>query len=305
MANTGRITQSVVQVASLVNGNARLTQSIVQVLVGLGIVCNNPPNGTVGSPYTHTFLAGSGTAPYSFSITAGSLPPGLTLAATGVVTGTPTAPPGTFAFTVTVTDSLTTTASVNCSITILSAPGGGFVSGGGPKAIPRPCQCDAAQLALEQTERLRRMKSGWPFPSIFPSRSARRVTIQGSILVPAVGVLTEGLAFTVDQGYQFALEKLVVQFYSAGAVGVADPGSFLWSLDLNAPIGVSNFIGSPVQGFTQVDVPLGSVVLPWPLAAPEVFAPNDCLRCKFLNVSLGPGAPNYFKVLLLGWLWPE
>lgn len=45
---------------------------------------------TVGTPYTHTFTA-AGTGPFTFSKSAGTLPPGLTLSTAGVLSGTPTA----------------------------------------------------------------------------------------------------------------------------------------------------------------------------------------------------------------------
>ncbi len=59
--------------------------------------------GTVGRSYNLIFAASGGTSPYSYSISAGSLPPGLTLLATGAVRGTPTAA-GTFSFSVRATD---------------------------------------------------------------------------------------------------------------------------------------------------------------------------------------------------------
>ena len=118
MADTARITQSIVEVATLQNGAVQITQAVIEVAVGLGVSCNNPPGGIAGLPYTHTFLAGSGDPPYTFSISAGALPPGLSLnATTGVASGTPTSP-GPFSFTVTVTDTFTATASVACSILI-------------------------------------------------------------------------------------------------------------------------------------------------------------------------------------------
>jgi hypothetical protein len=50
------------------------------------------PSGTVGVAYTTTTLtATGGTSPYTWSITAGSLPLGLTLSAGGVISGTPLA----------------------------------------------------------------------------------------------------------------------------------------------------------------------------------------------------------------------
>lgn len=77
---------------------------------------SGPPGGTLkvrcipsaytkGVPYSAAFVVTGGVPPYFFSISSGSLPPGLTLnALTGVVSGTPTGT-GTLNFKVTVTDS--------------------------------------------------------------------------------------------------------------------------------------------------------------------------------------------------------
>jgi hypothetical protein len=51
------------------------------------------PVGTVGSPYSFTFTGAGGCGPalpYQFSLIGGTLPPGLTLASSGTVSGTPT-----------------------------------------------------------------------------------------------------------------------------------------------------------------------------------------------------------------------
>ena len=51
------------------------------------------PVGTVGSPYSFTFTGAGGCGPalpYQFSLIGGKLPPGLTLASSGTVSGTPT-----------------------------------------------------------------------------------------------------------------------------------------------------------------------------------------------------------------------
>jgi len=61
------------------------------------------PTPTVGVPYTQVFSAYGGTEPYTFTVTAGTLPPGLTLAADGTLSGTLTSL-GDFSFTVTATD---------------------------------------------------------------------------------------------------------------------------------------------------------------------------------------------------------
>lgn len=79
--------------------------------VPLEITCNNPPTGKVGVPYSHAFGVSGGTPPYTFTVTSGSLPPGLSLnAVTGVVSGTPTAG-GTFPFIVQVADTIASSAS--------------------------------------------------------------------------------------------------------------------------------------------------------------------------------------------------
>jgi hypothetical protein len=50
------------------------------------------PTGTVGVPYSTTLVASGGTGgPYTWTLTSGSLPPGLTLNPNGTISGTPTA----------------------------------------------------------------------------------------------------------------------------------------------------------------------------------------------------------------------
>lgn len=64
--------------------------------------------------YSFYFNASGGSPPFTWAVTAGTLPPGLTLNPDGSLTGTPkTASPTPFAFTVTVTDSRTPTPATN------------------------------------------------------------------------------------------------------------------------------------------------------------------------------------------------
>ncbi len=81
------------------------------------------PGGNVGSAYSATLSASYGTPPYTWGLANGSgpLPPGLTLAAAGVLSGTPTTT-GTYPFTVQVTDSNMNTATKPLSI-VVSAQG--------------------------------------------------------------------------------------------------------------------------------------------------------------------------------------
>ncbi|HEV2083091.1 MAG TPA: IPT/TIG domain-containing protein [Brevundimonas sp.] len=66
------------------------------------------PAGRVAVAYSQTVSASGGTAPYTYAVTGGALPAGLTLSGAGQLSGAPTAG-GTFNFTVTATDSSTGT----------------------------------------------------------------------------------------------------------------------------------------------------------------------------------------------------
>jgi hypothetical protein len=79
------------------------------------------PNGTVGAAYTQTLVGSGGTAPYSFGVTAGTLPAGLALSAAGVLAGTPTTA-GTSTFTIRGTDANGCFASVAYTLVIAAAP---------------------------------------------------------------------------------------------------------------------------------------------------------------------------------------
>ncbi len=61
------------------------------------------PNGEVAVPYSQTLARSGGTAPFVWSLASGALPPGLTLSAGGLLSGTPTMS-GAYTFSVTVTD---------------------------------------------------------------------------------------------------------------------------------------------------------------------------------------------------------
>jgi hypothetical protein len=85
------------------------------------ITTTAPPSGVVGTAYSTTLAACCGSAPYTFAIASGTLPPGLTLHSSGAISGTPTRA-GTFAFTVRVVDSTGLAVTQAMSITIDPAP---------------------------------------------------------------------------------------------------------------------------------------------------------------------------------------
>ena len=101
---------------------ATASQAFTIIAAGsLAISTSSLPTAYLGSPYTSTLQVSGGTAPYSWSVSSGSLPPGFSLSAAGLLTGTPSTP-GSYTFTVTVTDSTGQQAStaVTCSIATLA-----------------------------------------------------------------------------------------------------------------------------------------------------------------------------------------
>jgi hypothetical protein len=76
------------------------------------------PNAILNQPYEQTLTAKGGIMPYTYAITAGSLPPGITMSSAGVISGTPTAV-GASSFTVTATDSETPSKTASLPLVLL------------------------------------------------------------------------------------------------------------------------------------------------------------------------------------------
>src|SRR5207248_11566833 len=83
------------------------------------------PAGTVNTAYTQTLTASGGTASFTFTLSAGTLPTGVTLSTAGLLSGTPTQS-GTFTVTVRATDANGCSGTqsyslvINCPTTTLS-----------------------------------------------------------------------------------------------------------------------------------------------------------------------------------------
>jgi len=94
----------------------------------LAILTSSLSSGTSGSAYSQTLQATGGTTPYTWSITSGSLPAGLSMSSTGAITGTPTSTASSN-FTVAVADSSspaqTKSASLSLSVSAAQSTTGG------------------------------------------------------------------------------------------------------------------------------------------------------------------------------------
>lgn len=90
-------------------------------IAALAIDTTSLPGGQAGTAYSTTLAADGGTPSYTWSVSAGSLPAGLTLAGNGTISGTPTTS-GSSNFVVTVTDAESPTQTKTASLSIVVAP---------------------------------------------------------------------------------------------------------------------------------------------------------------------------------------
>ncbi len=79
------------------------------------------PSGIIGTSYSQTLAATGGTPSYTWSVVAGTVPPGLVLSSAGVLTGTPTVA-GAYVFTVQVADRTSAVATQSFALVINAVP---------------------------------------------------------------------------------------------------------------------------------------------------------------------------------------
>lgn len=84
------------------------------------ITTTSVANAVVGVAYAAPFSATSGTAPYTWALTSGSLPPGVAFNSNGLITGTPTTA-GAYVLAVRVTDTFAQTASATIGVLVRAA----------------------------------------------------------------------------------------------------------------------------------------------------------------------------------------
>ena len=126
----GGVYNVTVQVADTLANTASKMLTITIQTGSLVITTTQLPAGTVQVPYSATLGASGGTLPYAWSIISGTLPIGLSLSSSGVISGTPTVA-GASNFTVQVQDSSLppVLATAPLAITIDEATSAGALSG--------------------------------------------------------------------------------------------------------------------------------------------------------------------------------
>ena len=208
---------------------------------GLTITTTSLPSGTIGIAYSQTLQAVGGTTPYTWSLSSGTLPAGLSLnASTGAITGTPTTA-GTSNFTVMVTDNDTNTATKPLSITIGSgnkligiydpdfiAPG---YSGYSANFFTL-CRFQAEQTGNVVNLKLMAFRSGAVKVAIYAADSAGE---PGELL----GAVNTGTAVTAGTWNNISFPSAAVE-----------AGKYYWlafNSDTNYPVGYSATITAPAR----------------------------------------------------------
>ncbi|MGB7137652.1 MAG: putative Ig domain-containing protein [Acidobacteriaceae bacterium] len=104
-------------------GGVESGKANVDVQATLAISTSSLPDATVGAPYSLTLAATGGTAPYTWSLIAGTLPPGLSYEGpNGIISGTPKQF-GTYTFTFQATDNSSTPETATVALTMTVSAG--------------------------------------------------------------------------------------------------------------------------------------------------------------------------------------
>lgn len=141
ISSTGLFTASksnpaTVVATSVANPAANASTTVtLAALSKLVISSSSVPPAESGAPYQASVTASGGVPPYTWSISAGSLPQGLSFASSGVITGTPVRV-GNFPFTVTVADSGSHSASMQLSSQVTAAKSLSYTGYDGPAQLP-------------------------------------------------------------------------------------------------------------------------------------------------------------------------
>lgn len=218
------------------------------------------PNATAEAPYSHAFNASGGTTPYTYSLTAGSLPAGLALSSSGVLSGTPTAA-GTFNFTIKATDNSTGSGAPFSASQAFTLTVAGPTLTVSPSSLPT----GTGGVAYSHTISANGGSGGYTFslsagalpPGIAVSSAglvSGTPTTAGSYTFTVTA--TDGFGFTGSQAYTF-----IVQSPSISVTPVVLPvgtGSTAYSQALSASGGNGGYTYSLVAGALPPGIALSS-----------------------------------------------
>jgi len=223
----------------LTDNNLNAAGATQTIVLNGGMITLSPTSlfaGTVAVPYSQSLAASGGVAPYTYAVTNGALPGGLSLdSVSGLISGAPTAG-GTFNFTVTATDS---TANGSHAYILSVSKRAVTITWSDPAAIPYGTALSATQLNATAT-----------VPGTFAYTPA-----SGTVL--GAGTQTLKVTFTPTDSVNYSTAtKAVSLVVAAQAVTItwANPagiayGTALSATQLNATASVAGtFAYTPAEG---------------------------------------------------------
>ena len=201
----------------------------VQTAPGLTVIIPSVSTAPVGVAFSQAFTASGGTSPYSYSLASGSLPAGLNLATTGVLSGTPTQVGG-FSLTVRVTD----------------ATG---------------CSGVSAPYALNVFD-------AGPIPTLTGFAASQEAVCVGSpvTFTATVGNTTGFYNYTLTNGLGTSLSSTTTRFLISESVTASGTGPQTFTLTVRSNRGLST---TSVTTLTVNSLPVASLVSNGPLSCAQ------------------------------------
>ena len=242
------------------------------------------PNGTVGVSYSSTLTASGGTPPYAWSVVSGSPPPGTTLSAAGVLSGSPTRS-GQALFTVQVTDAAGKSTTQALAVTITpsrvsvtptssSSNWSGYALDGGPfTSVTGTFNVPSLTNTIGQVN-----NSEWV--GVDGDSDANPTLIQAGV---AQSVSTFGRAemhawWEILPAVETPIETVSVRAGDSITVTIAQVGTGLWTISL-----VNNTTG---QSFSTTQVYTGTASsVEWIVEAPTLGTRTATLGSFTPNVT--------------------
>ncbi len=207
--------------------------SVVIAAPAISLSPGTLPGGTTAVAYSQTVTASGGSSPYSFAVTAGSLPTGLALTSAGVLSGTPTAA-GTYGFTITATDAFGSTGAQAYSVGVMA-----------PAIVLAPAALPAGQAGTAYSQTI--SASGGVGPYIFSLTS---------------GTLPDGLALATDgtlSGTPTAPGAPTFTVTATDSNGAIGSRSYTLTIANGVvPVAVSKQVSTQMDIPVQVDLTLGA-----------------------------------------------
>jgi uncharacterized repeat protein (TIGR03803 family) len=233
------------------------------------------PAASAGTVYSATITTSGGTAPFTFSVPPGNLPPGLSLSTDGILSGTPTNA-GNFAFTVSAVDAAGAHVARTYSLTVNAGPASEYlVSVPGSSTVQAGSNFLVVVQAADQYGNP--VTSGYSGPAtVVPSLSP---SISASVLPDSVPINSRGVGLflvTLDQVGTFT-----ISVGSGSLTGSANPVTVV-----SGPAAKLGFVGKPA------DTPTGVGLSPVRVQVQDLYGnlvTSDNTDVMTLAVGNGPG----------------